>query len=474
MQNRRPITQNEMGALKYTASSNIANEYQGYDPISKVGFCCLLGREAKGGWGKNQEDRLQYAVLEGFQALSETRQKEVFKNAIEVVNAEIDLYCKDFNKHVGSTLCAAVAWLDQDDNGNQVAKTVCANLGDSLAYLCIVNSENGRSSAQLHPLNTPHVISKENYQNNTEYKRLGGEKYNFHLRGNHYCLTNGLMPTRSLGDYHAYKNHKLSHDPEILLKSFPIAVGDKAFVIVASDGIEGLPGYLIEQAVRIKCENPGIYCSISKILSNNSERTFDASKVMLSESIALDLVQTVVALTNEEGRIDNIAVTAYPVQEQPVSSAVFDGHGGSVRVSVSEFASQKFYKRLQEEINNSNPLTRAAIRGVYHYQRWKDKQLPAESNRGPNTWLTGIRHFSFGVVSSSSDDLLCRLLDDKTEDATTISLLTQFFEDGYYNKHSATQFVLDEVSKVNISTNPWKEIQANSDNIYDRASCSRK
>lgn len=259
-----------------------------------IGLCQIQGDR------RSQEDYLTVEV-EGVKAFHQLPD-EAKKIALELTFKQMQEKYGN-QKEQGSTACVSTGWIDEQ----QVLHIVTGNLGDSSAYVVILDEKN-----QIHVetrLNTLHKPTNEDEQ----ARILSEDGYIF--RG---YMNSKLALSRAFGDT-AQDGKGISHTPDIHFFEHPLSKNDKAFLIVTSDGLDPIAD------------------KIGKLISNNKKEN------------AAEIANLLVAFALKEESDDNISAAVMPVSHTPASIAIFDGHGGEI---VSKNISAYFYPALNEEINS--------------------------------------------------------------------------------------------------------------------------
>lgn len=283
------------------------NDYCKLESEANVGLCEIRGRR------NEQEDSIAFSeeIVAYFQTLSDEEKQQAFIKTFQDLQAKHkeDLF-------VGSTACVTITW--QDPN-NRTLHAWNANLGDSLAYIAIVDEKTGKTT--LERLNKLHVPNPGENKDEAERLRQGnykiltevdkGKKY-WYLAFNKYKLS----VTRAVGDVIASK-HGLSHEPEITHREIDVSPHHKVLLLSACDG-------LTETNLS---EN-----KIAQVIKTNLKLPYD--------KIAAKLVTAAF----DSGSMDNISVA---ISEPPASIAIFDGHGGR---RVSRKLEERFYPVLKKNI----------------------------------------------------------------------------------------------------------------------------
>jgi len=259
-----------------------------------IGVCQVQG------WRATQQDFLAVSQLEvkSFATLSEEKQTLALKGTFYHLQK---LYGQ--HEHIGSTGCSAVTWID-DEN---ILHVTTANLGDSSAYVFIINQHDQVESVQLNNLHKPTAPS--------EFARL---RESGHIVTRRRICANGhsLNISRTFGD-NGLEIAGLTHIPEIQYFKKKIGVSDRAFVLVESDGA-------------------GNFLKRKSLL--NSMFAFYGE--LPPDEIAKEIVGE--ALMSESP--DNISVAVISAGKTPLSASVFDGHGG---YEVAQNLEKNMYTQLQ-------------------------------------------------------------------------------------------------------------------------------
>lgn len=262
----------------------------------EIGACEIKGSRP------TQEDYLAVSVnqVKDFHKLSFDAQEIALKITFEKMQQNHGDYIEE-----GSTACIATAWIDDQ---KQMLHVTTANLGDSSAYIVILNSDHRIQTAKR--LNTFHKPTDD-----SEYKRIKEENGDVF-----FGRLNGILAlSRAFGDK-KHENKGISHMPDISPFEQKLSEGQQAYVIVACDGLDNIKE-----------------TEIGTILSKHWKKS--------PSTIANYLVRNAFA----NGSTDNISAAVIPVNKIPVSAAIFDGHGGS---NVSNNLGKYFYPALQKEIQS--------------------------------------------------------------------------------------------------------------------------
>lgn len=268
-------------------------DYRAIHREANIGFAELWGHRPR------QEDRVAVGILEGVKVgeLNAKDYDDIQRDVIHCLEKCLEKF--GFDSVAGSTLCSVI--IDRD-------YLYTANVGDSLAYSCMIGKEDHycfRLNQDLH-----------NLSNQAEVKRVKeshGVIINNRLRG-------GLALSRSMGDNH-YASCGLIHEPDTYDNAVSSTFKGKKFVIVACDGMDNLGNKDIHQVIR--------------------ENQFS-----LPDAIAKKLAEEALA----KGSKDNISVciTECDSKSNDVKyMTVFDGHGSPYLGDyISELLSRLFYPVL--------------------------------------------------------------------------------------------------------------------------------
>lgn len=266
-----------------------------------IGLCSILGRPRTDLlWFENPKlsDKLVVAIdeVKNFNQLT----PEVQTLTLESAFGEMQKKHGNYYNYDGSTGCAAIAWVEDEKEEQQSVRVTTANLGDSAAYIVILNNDN--TMVEVKRLNRLHKPDDE------KEKKIIEEN-------------GGPVGQRALSRAFGYSEYKndISHEPEIEYYKNTLSKGQKAFVVVASNGLDKLDEK-----------------KIGKIINENSQKS--------PAEIANKLVDQ--AYQNESG--DNISAAVIPVCCTPLSAAVFDGYGEK---ELAATIGTQFYPALQETIS---------------------------------------------------------------------------------------------------------------------------
>lgn len=278
----------ELNISNPTTQPNLKRfDYQAYQPSTHIGYAESWGRRVK------QEDRVVCAKIDDvdFSQFARGETEKIFNKTIHGLQTSIvNLQLGKF----GSTFCGVV--LNRD-------YIVTANVGDSAAFLFIMNEEG--SVIQAEQLNSLHRPSDEK-----ECARLRAG--NFKITDDNrleLLFENGkrhlLSVSRSLGDQ-LYEGAGIIHTPDIYIHRPNIPVRGKAIVMVACDGLTEKGMKLTEMITLIEKHHH-----------------------LPTNRIAAELVK----LAAEGGVVDNtsVLVAELDTKEKQNNSrmmVVLDGHGG--------------------------------------------------------------------------------------------------------------------------------------------------
>jgi serine/threonine protein phosphatase PrpC len=209
----------------------------------------------------------------------------------------------------GTTLCAVNTWCDDDG----MANVDVTNVGDSAAYLLVIDAEN---KCHVTPLNKLHSTNPE--INREEHGYVADDISYDPLCGHRF---GALNVTRTIGDcgVAVKERYVLSHIPDINRMQFKPHVGDINLVVVVSDGVW--------DTVDLNGSD------ISRLINHR----------MTTDEIALKLVSHAYFL----GSPDHSSAAVVPLGE---SALVGDGHGYGGGV-VARSVATNFHPVLQNTIN---------------------------------------------------------------------------------------------------------------------------
>lgn len=268
------------------------------------GICEIRGRRG------SQEDDVADAYLPQFNALPASEQEQVLRNTIQEMQARFGNHSK-----CGSTACLTMSWMKQQNNQRSV-KFCNANVGDSAAFLVIVDEEGNFVQAQkINPIHDGELSMTIN-----QFR----------------CL---LRMTHSIGDT-MFELAGLSHQPHITSGEVILKEGHRAFLITGCDGLtEGIhrKGHQ-SKAEREILEISACIISILKEARENGTRGYD-----IKDLIAVGLVKMAYGGSSYRKNFfgkkksllpshDNVSVMAKEILlgEEPQLSAMFDGHNGKI------------------------------------------------------------------------------------------------------------------------------------------------
>lgn len=253
-------------------------------------------------WGKRQkqEDDVAIGVFEDFASIDLTRQDFTFITS-RTVNCLQNMVTQLGLHDGGSTLCNVLLW------GNQIVTT---NVGDSAAYLCVLNSagkvEQFERLNELHHPNTP----SENGRIKKEKNYVAGDRL---IALSSTTPAQFLAMSRSIGD-NKFEGSGLSHEPESTFVELP--ENAQAIVVVACDGLTEPEDMTLDKIAGI-------------IAANHAE-----PHVVIAKELAVNAIKA--------GSHDNVTVLVTdvkPTARDVKYMAVFDGHFGA---QVSELLSDFF------------------------------------------------------------------------------------------------------------------------------------
>lgn len=273
--------------LDYKHPSDFCATVQDKDKKVEVGVA-----EVK--WNRHtQEDAVAIAINEAAQAISRLP-SELRKIAHELTFEELNQSMGE----PGSTGVVATCWKEGKE-----AHVNVANAGDSGAYLVVVRNGKVIKSELLNTLHRPDVPEEK-----ARIEAHGATVWKNRVNAS-------LAVSRAFGDK-SYQSSGVIVNPEV--KDIPpemLEPGDKAYVIVACDGLEALS---IEEIGRI-------------VAANSDKSPAEIANILVSNNVGTRRCS------------DNTSVVCIPVSDIPISAGVFDGHGGD---ETSRQVALNFYKVL--------------------------------------------------------------------------------------------------------------------------------
>jgi Serine/threonine protein phosphatase len=273
-----------------------------------IGLAELIGQRS------SQEDCLKSAVyaIQDFIKLPGSTQKIVLKQTFALLQHKYGQ-----RSAVGSTACAAITWIKRD-----VLHLITANLGDSAAYLIVIDTSSTNETTTAIRINALHNADKE--KNPEEYQRVIEvcQENNKSLPFGDQRLSSdsGLSVSRAFGDTDD-EAYGLSHKPDILTYQRKLLATEVAFILCACDGLTD--------------NNALTLAEIGQLLLKHKDESLD--------KIANRLVTTAL----QKGSEDNISAGIAKIGEKPLSIAIFDGHGSDL---VSREIGEHFYPTLAQQI----------------------------------------------------------------------------------------------------------------------------
>ena len=278
----------------------------------KIGMCEIQGHRP------SQEDSLQVAVvkIQEFPELSHEAREQVLRDTFDQLQNKYGKYGA-----VGSTGCVVTAWVDED----ATLQVATASLGDSAAYLVVVNDDSNVvvQALQLNELHNP-----DPRLNASEYARVAkiAIPSTSYPQG-HLRLNGALAVSRAFGDT-SFERYGLLHTPEVTQETKALAPHQRAFIVLACDGLTEDNSLTLEQ------------------IANSINRLYKSTPV---DRMASFLVNT--ALAN--GSYDNISAAVFEVGKTPQSAVIFDGHNGA---QVSQALGKHFYPLFEKNIKTELKL----------------------------------------------------------------------------------------------------------------------
>jgi len=292
--------------------NNIGGEYRGVDQTGKVNYTMLdtnnnIGVTELWGYRNTQEDRV---IADGLNKetsrLSDAEWRTALKGTIAAMESEVE--SKKLSD--GSCLCANVV----------VGNTVhTANVGDSTAYVVLIDKDGKATVKRLNELHSPDSESELE-----KIKARGGKVVEDRLDGR-------LAVSRAIGDNDI---SGISHEPDVMSRRIPIPEGGHAFLITACDG---MTERMAPAGLKPKAKEIAIEEAIAKIVVENKNK----NPAEISSALAMGALRS--------GSGDNISVIVTPItgNPEPRLSAVFDGHGSD---QVSEYLCNNFKPRLENQL----------------------------------------------------------------------------------------------------------------------------
>src|SRR5579883_488267 len=197
------------GFYNRLADPSIPHSYAGFSPHLAIGFAELHGLRYA------QEDRIAFGAIAGFEKLSESKRSLALQQTIATL---ADIAAQSGMDHIGSTLCATVLF------NNHI---YTANVGDSAAYLVVLDQENyisqfKRLNIALHHPTEPAETTRLQLEGKDQFIRFDRLK--------------NLAVSRAIGDT-ALVPYGLSHTADTYHDQVRLPPNGKAFVIVACDGL---------------------------------------------------------------------------------------------------------------------------------------------------------------------------------------------------------------------------------------------
>jgi serine/threonine protein phosphatase PrpC len=224
----------------------------------------------------------------------------------------------------GTTCCLVTAWLKPNPNGLHELTIWTANLGDSAAYLVLIDKDDNYATTLLNTLHGPN--SEE------ELARLKKIKTKYDYLGKKYQLIDYVtkkrrLPTsvnvfRGFGDCDS-EPWGYIHDPEIKKHIYKLPQGTTAHIIVGSDG-------LVERGQN--------FHNLGKIVHRNKGQSPGKTAETMVDAAYHEGV---------EGSTDNTSAGIFEVNTTPASMTVFDGHGYGAE-ELTPAISKIFYSTLQK------------------------------------------------------------------------------------------------------------------------------
>ncbi len=297
-------------------------------PGIRVGLCEIQGRRP------SQEDSLQVGIKEikKFPLLSVDDQEEVLQQTFDQLQNQYGQA-----QDTGSTCCAVTAWTDPDTN---VLHVSTASAGDSAAFLIIIDEahEGVVQAKRINELHNPDASI-----NATEYDRVAAISIPTRYNNLGPLRLNGeLAVSRGFGDRY-YEQFGLSHIPEIVTIQKSLSSTQKAFIVLACDGLTEAMSAINARGQSVQKPVLSVNTIANIVNTMRKKRGVD--------QIAEHLVDS--AYVN--GSHDNISVAVFEVGI-PTSAVICDGHNGVISQNIAENFYPALEKNIQERlVLNSKP-----------------------------------------------------------------------------------------------------------------------
>jgi serine/threonine protein phosphatase PrpC len=253
-----------------------------------------------------QEDRV---VVEFIPDKVDLRQGQVLSDTLKALHDQLP---RDSKGGSCGIVCAV--------QGSQICT---ANLGDSTAYVVIVDDKN----------------------NVIDCKRIN----KLHKPANNYLYASDgsvIAVAGAIGDS-KFDRAGMIHTPDIYNDSVTIPPSGKAFVIVACDGMTEA---IEQQNLMLKQQNkqPQHPTADADYVKKHVQTILQSTPNATPDELSRHLVK----MALQDGSTDNISVISVainPASQDTSIVAVFDGHGGS---AVSQYCQDHFTQHLQNQLTN--------------------------------------------------------------------------------------------------------------------------
>lgn len=300
-----------------------------------------------------QEDAITYAAnksVSDFAAMPLDVQEQVMTTAFLELHQALAKHPK--SDEMGTCACVATGSVDKVK-----ANVSVSYVGDSVAYLVVLDKDNNLKLSQacnpaLHDGNNQKELAEIRAgTNRAQYAdmEVGGR-------------VGGVAVTRALGDKNS-ESVGLSHDPQTVKISCPVEKTDKIFMVVTCDGA-------MEYLKKSKAVAEDYASDLGKDIF---ERTLRENPHATPSEIARIAVKH--ALAKDVG--DNVSVVVTPLKfgQDPVMTAVFDGHNG---YALSQRSGDTFnhhfddavrlHQLLDDTKHRPLPFIKAALNKMLHDQ----------------------------------------------------------------------------------------------------------
>lgn len=301
----------------------------------KIGACELKG------WRDAQEDRVSIERLTEFQNLPLAQRGTVIKNAFQ----ELQTIIKTKNDRVKSGSCVISVIPERISDNRYRVWTI--NIGDSEAFLIRVKADHTTSMTRLN--STLHNFDESSecerlkaHQDKTGRGSLKVSKFKDGYTRTQLLHTKGysrIAVSRALGD-EDYDSEGLSHEPDIYSQEIHLEPGEKAFILLACDGLR------------------------EWVLPNHRPALFEneIQRIVASTDLVEKKAKALAEKAWANGSHDNISVILAPLTNIETSCySVFDGHGSG---DVADFLRRFYIAVLKIHITQQIDLNQK--QSIYH------------------------------------------------------------------------------------------------------------